>query len=164
MLIELERLFTTPMMAVFRRPRLISCSQAKSLRHPAFRIVAPTSRAFSTCFGSFVMARISAFAGPVGSRRPWFPITQRRQINLYKGRKFFLRQPRSRAQHFNRLRVDLGCSGRLTSPSNDLIVLSHAFFQISKQFLVHCASYQFSLCFFRTFFSAALQSSLMPFF
>src|SRR5580698_2583140 len=45
-----------------------------------------------------------------------FPISQRRQINLYKGRKFFLRQSRSRAQHFNRLRVDLGYSGRLTSP------------------------------------------------
>src|ERR1700690_240839 len=66
MLIDFERLspgaVVTAMRAVFRRLRLISFSQAKSLRHPAFRIVAPTSRAFSTCFGSFVMARISAFA------------------------------------------------------------------------------------------------------
>ena len=72
-----------------------------------------------------------------------FPIAQRRQINLYKGRKFFLRQPRSRAQHFNRLRVDLGYSGRLASPSNGLIVLLHACYQISKQLVVHCVSYQF---------------------
>src|SRR5712664_281689 len=44
--------------------------QTISLRYPAFRIDASVSSAFSTCLGSFVIARISAFAGPVGSRLP----------------------------------------------------------------------------------------------
>ena len=35
--------------------------------------------------------------------------------------------------------------------------------QIGKQFFVHCASYQFSLSFFRTFFSVAFKSSLTSF-
>jgi len=120
MLLDLERLVArgvvTPMMAVFRRLRLISCSQARSLSHPAFAqlLRLPELSAHASVIRDGTNKRL---------RRPGrltpslFPISQSRQINLYKGCKFFLRQSRSRAQHFNRLGVDLGYSGRLTSPA-----------------------------------------------